>query len=76
MFSSAPRVDLTSWLRPPGPELCGPGLCADSRCREEIASYWVMLEDFQQKFKFDLGELLGDRLSAGRNSWKPRSEWL
>ena len=54
-FLSATRVrcDLLAF----GREICGPVMCADSRYGKELASYWVTLEDSQQKFRFDLGEL-------------------
>lgn len=54
--------------------ICGPVMCAVSRYSKELASYWVTVGDFQQKFEFDLGELLGDRIRAGRNSWKPADQ--
>lgn len=47
------RVDLLAF----GTEICGPVMCADSTYGKGLASYWVTLADFQQKFKFDLGEL-------------------
>lgn len=64
------RLDLLAFSA----DICGPVMCAVSRYSKELASYWVMVGDFQQKFEFDLGELLGDRIRAGRNSWKPADQ--
>lgn len=54
-------------------EICAPLMGADSGYEEELATYWVMVKGFQQK-RFDLGELLGDRVRAGQNSWKPTDQ--